>query len=185
MKTPRTKTGVHVARRRGFTLVEVISSLGAVSVLLVALGGALLLALRAVPARAESTLQRLDNQIIVDQIASDLAFADVILDATERRIEIVVTDRTGDGVVDEVVYSWSGVVGDPLIRTLNGDQVTNIASSVSDFRLAFRTRGTLVTNIRVVLRTARSETGSEALVRCLNQPELKAEIRTALGGAVQ
>jgi hypothetical protein len=51
-------------------------------------------------------------------------------------LEFVVTDRDGDGATERFRYEWSGVPGEPLLKTLNGGTPVNVVDSVQDFQVS-------------------------------------------------
>src|SRR5690606_30888846 len=59
---------------------------------------------------------------------------------TATAATIAVPDRTGDGRPETIRYSWSGVVGDPLLYEYNGGAALSILDGVQQFRLNGVTR---------------------------------------------
>jgi hypothetical protein len=114
-----------------------VMSLLIVSVLLLASGAAIVLASRAVPDRASlcSVISRADAA--AERVASELAYATGVTEATGTAITLVLPDRTGDGVDDTVRYAWSGNAGDALTRSLNGGAPNPILDDVAELQLLY------------------------------------------------
>jgi len=108
------------APRRGFTLIEAVISLAILSIIVVALGSAMLIASRAVPDADSPTQRILDAGQALECVASELCYALSVAQPTENSLEFTVPDRTGDGAPETVRYAWSGAAGDPITRTYNG-----------------------------------------------------------------
>ena len=58
--------------------------------------------------------------IAADQLSYDLNFATAMTVTSANDIEFLVQDRDGNGMVDKIRYTWSGVAGDPLNRYYSG-----------------------------------------------------------------
>jgi hypothetical protein len=123
------------ARGRGFTLVEMVASLGATAVLLGAMGSLMVLATRAFPSAANASDARLNGGAAMLRIAEDVRSARRLLALTPTEIELELADRTGDGAAETVRFSWSGVAGEPLLRTFNTLPDETIADDVRAFSL--------------------------------------------------
>lgn len=126
--------------RRGFTLLELTLSLALASVLMMAIGSAVVLASRAVPngrggpERAVAAAQELDA------LLSDLQYAARVESRSPTSIEVLVADRNGDGADERIRYAWSGTAGSPLTRSVNGGAPGAVVDDVSRFQLAYTTR---------------------------------------------
>src|SRR5689334_14226228 len=103
-------------RCRGFTLVEMTTSLAIASILLVALGSAMVLAGKAVPTSDNPAAALLSAAGIADRIAAEMQFAIDITERTSRSIAFTIPDRNADGKPEAIRYAWSGSPGAPLTR---------------------------------------------------------------------
>ncbi|MEM7681377.1 MAG: hypothetical protein AAF288_05415 [Planctomycetota bacterium] len=117
-------------RSGGFTLIEALVSLGAASVLVVALGGALTFASRSLsvgPVEAQR-----DTASWVDRLGQELGQATHIDEAGPGVLAFRVADRDGDGAPERIAYRWDGVSGSPITRTAGGVE-TQALDGVSGF----------------------------------------------------
>src|SRR5262249_13387680 len=72
---------------------------------------------------------------IVNQISDELRFATVITQNTSQILEFVVADRNNDGTAEKIHYEWSGTLGDPLRKTVNGGIPVDVLPSVYAFNI--------------------------------------------------
>lgn len=139
------------ARRRAFTLAESVVALAVFSILLLGLGAAVSIALRAVDAPSSPAAWTARSAAGLSQMCADLAAATSFSVRTPTAVEFTVPDRTGDGAADTLRYAWSGTADAPLTRTLNGGTPQTVASAVGGLSLGYGTR-------TVVSRTTTSST---------------------------
>ena len=121
--------------RAAFTLLELTVSLAITSILLVAVGSAIVLAAKAIPNAQDQTNVFLASGKATDDLVSELQFALGFTQRTANTLEFTVADRDGDSVDETIRYEWSGTAGDPLTRQYNGGPVVPIIDQVQD--LAF------------------------------------------------
>ena len=123
--------------RRGFSLVELVTSLAIMSILMVAMGSAILIATQAwyKPDRPIARIAEAGH--VIDQIAAELAYAITVTEASATAITFTVADRNADAAPETIIYAWSGTVGDPLTRKYNGGNVVNVAEDVQEFNLDY------------------------------------------------
>ena len=121
--------------RAAFTLLELTVSLSITSILLVAVGSAIVLAAKAIPNAQDQTNVFLTSGKATDDLVSELQFALGFTQRTANTVEFTVADRDGDTVDETIRYEWSGTAGDPLTRQYNGGPVVPIIDQVQD--LAF------------------------------------------------
>jgi prepilin-type N-terminal cleavage/methylation domain-containing protein len=136
LRTAQLRAAQNVA---GFTLVEVVLAIVVLSVLLLGMHSAMLLAWRASPQRDSVNSATTSAAAAIDLLASELALATSITAATDSSVRFVVPDRTGDGAPDTIQYSWSGSKGDPLLRTINNAAAT-VAANLAEFQLTYEKR---------------------------------------------
>jgi Tfp pilus assembly protein PilW len=124
------------ARRRGFTLIELVSSLGAMSVIVVALGSVLMVARAAVPAEGDGAITSVRMQGAMDRMVHDVLVAVDFRVASGDAWELTLPDTDGDEVPDVVVYRWdsAGAAGaQALTRSENGRGEEVLLGHVSMF----------------------------------------------------
>ena len=120
---------------RGFTLVEMVVSLGIASVLMLGIGSAMLIAARAMPDAVSPTDAIVDAGAALEQIITELQYAVDIRNKSATMIEFTVADRDGNDIPETIRYEWSGAAGDPLTRRYNGGAVVPVLANVRE--LAF------------------------------------------------
>lgn len=104
---------------RAFTLVELAVALGVTSILLLSMGVALNMTVRAADTGVDGLQAAADAQDGLNQLAADLAVAnDVRISGSNIRMNV--EDRTDDGVDDGIEYNWDTTRGGPLTRSING-----------------------------------------------------------------
>ena len=137
MSTPRRD---QPARPRGaFTLIELTLSLAITSILLVAVGSAVVLASKAIPYGEDQTNVFLSSGKAAEDLVTELQFALAFTQRTPTLVEFTVADRDGDTVDETIRYEWSGTAGDPLTRQYNGGPIVSVIDSVVDFGLEYDT----------------------------------------------
>ncbi len=122
------------------TLVEVTMALAMFSIIAVALGSALTIAVKAVPDAKSANPSLLAASAIHDQIASELFYARSVTELGTNAIAFTVADRNADGVDETIRYAWSGVAGDPITRQYNGGTAVSMLADAREFALTFDKR---------------------------------------------
>ena len=147
--------------RRGFTLIEMSISLAILSMLLVAIGSAIMLAAKTLPQGSNASSETSTAAMTIEDIASELQFA---LDFNERsatEVEFTVADRDGDGIRETIRYVLDGV---DLERHYNGGSGLDVLEDVEEFELVYETTvrtetiPTTIANDEVEIATHSSET---------------------------
>lgn len=131
----------------GFSLVELVTSLAIISILMVAMGSAVVIATRGLPDPNSPFAQTVDAAQVVGQLANEVAYATTILKMSPTELQFVV-DRNGTPIT--ISYSWSGTPGDPLTRQYNGGAVINVLENVFDFNLDYQTKIVISTETTTV-----------------------------------
>lgn len=126
--------------RAGYTLIEMIVSIGAGSVLMAGLGSAVFLSTTAFDVSDTSAARRASAAEIQRQVLNDLRYARTFLVRGPDRVTFTVPDRNGDGRPDTIAYDWSGGAGSSLTYSLNGATPIVLADSVQNFTLTYRTQ---------------------------------------------
>jgi len=122
-------------RRLGYTLVELVASLAATSILLAGMGSVVYVAARSTDESTTPALQILASSTAHD-VLSDLQYAVSFQQRSTTAVEFKVADRNGDGSPDTIRYAWSGTSGDPLTRRYNSGTVANYLENVHVFEYA-------------------------------------------------
>lgn len=128
-------------RRRlsGFTLVELVMSMAIFAVLLGGVTAGLIVASRAVPDEADTTVAVVEAARTADSIADEMKAALWVMEHTSTAVTFTVPDRNGDGVPERIRYAWGGSAGNPLTRSYNGGTAINVVESVEAFNLTYTT----------------------------------------------
>jgi prepilin-type N-terminal cleavage/methylation domain-containing protein len=124
----------------GFTLVEVVLTVVIVAVIMLGIQSAMLLAGRANPDRSSTAAMILRVADAADQLRGDLAYATSITSTSPTSVEFAVPDRNNDGSPETIRYSWSGVAGDPLMRSINARSPVAIAADVRELQFVYDRR---------------------------------------------
>ncbi len=122
---------ISVRCRRGYTLVEMLVSATAMSVLTAGIASTILLAVQAVEDVDSPSYSLRQSTLVLDEFARDISAAIQILDKGDTGVfEFVVPDRDGDGTNDQIRYVWSGTPGDPITRAINGGTPAEVIQNV-------------------------------------------------------
>lgn len=153
---------------RAFTLSELVTALAVSGVLFLALGNAIVIASKALPAKSDTMRTSVQAAQALDRIAGEIESAIYVSQLTATSIAFTVADRNSDGLPERIGYSWSGVAGAPLVRTYNG-VAANVLDAVDVLNL--------VPNVRYVSETYPGP-GVEDLL-----PSVLQDSTSILGGA--
>ncbi len=121
----------------GLTLVEMVVAIAIISILMVSVTSAILIASRALPEADGPAARGLDAARVADQIAAELYSAVSVSLCSATTIEFTV-ERSG--VTHTIRYEWSGTPGDPLIRQYDGGAAVTVLDNVQEFNLAYNCR---------------------------------------------
>ena len=122
---------------RGFTLVEMTVSLAVLSILLVAIGSAVMLAAKTLPQESDPSRETTWAVMSVEDIATELQYALAFTERSATAVEFAVADRDSDGSRETIRYAWSGTAGDPLTREYNGASAVTVVDGVREFELLY------------------------------------------------
>ncbi len=109
------------------------------SIVLLALGSAIVLASHAIPDAPGPTAAVATAAEVAEQIAGELSFARSFVERTANTVEFTVADRNGDLISETIRYAFSGTSGDPLTRQYNGGTVVSIIEAAEEFELLYDT----------------------------------------------
>lgn len=124
-------------RRFGFSLIEMVVSLSIVSILLVGMTSAVVLASRALPSNDTPAAATVDSARALHQLRDDLRAATELLNRTATSITLHLPDRDGDGRPEVITYAWAGTPGDPLTRVEDGNATIVILGNVNNLALDY------------------------------------------------
>jgi type II secretory pathway pseudopilin PulG len=123
--------------RTGFTLLETVLVMAVTSVLLLAMGSAVLMVSRGMPDAQSPTAACVAGAEAVEQMVTDLQYAISISSRSAYGIEFTVADRDGDSQPEVIRYEWSAVAGAPLTRQENGGATADVLPDIRDFSLSY------------------------------------------------
>ena len=126
-------------RRRGFTLVEMVVSVAVLSLIVVGLSSAIVLATKALPTTESPAERAIKTADVAQLLMGEVRYATSLGEIEPQTVSFTVPDRTGDGLPDTISYDWSGIVGDPLTRRLNGGVATAALPGIHALDLAYDT----------------------------------------------
>lgn len=126
--------------RFGFTLAELMLSLGICTVLMVSLGGSLTLALKSVDSSNSPAMSHSRTGEVADRVLADLTTAQSFSINTATDVQFKVPSRDGDAVPDTIRYQWTGSPSFQLLRSYNGGTLSLFAADVQEFNLSYLTR---------------------------------------------
>ena len=129
-------------RRRAFTLIEVTVASAILSIIVVGLSSAIVLATKALPSMTSPAQHALKAADVSQQIMGELRYASSISESSTHRLAFVVPDRNGDSLPDTISYTWSAASGDPLLRQFNSGAAVKVLPDVQEFEVAFDTTTT-------------------------------------------
>ncbi|MHC4581205.1 MAG: prepilin-type N-terminal cleavage/methylation domain-containing protein, partial [Planctomycetota bacterium] len=121
---------------RAFTLVEVVVSISVISIIMLAMGSAVVLAMRALPDPERPAYKVNQSGQVADQIVAELQESRQIVERTSSAVTFTVADRNGDGSPEQIRYAWSESAGEPLTRQYNQGSVVNVLEDVHEFDLS-------------------------------------------------
>jgi len=125
--------------RRGYTLLEMVISTGAATVLLGGMMSTIVVANRAWSPDLKPAIKT-EASGLTRQLGIDLKSALYFTERTSTAATFAVPDRNSDGQPEILRYAWSGTAGDPLTVSLNGDTAETLVADVSTLNLSFLTR---------------------------------------------
>ena len=144
MKTPHKHAALRrqgLSVHRGFTLVELVATMAVMTVLMVGMGSAMVIATRAIPDDKSAMEIATNSKNVLDRITEDLLYATSVTEKTANAITFTVADRGHGAAGPETIrYAWSGTPGDPLTLEYNGAVAATLLDDVQEFALTYNTK---------------------------------------------
>jgi type II secretory pathway pseudopilin PulG len=128
------------SRRPGYTLVELMVSVGMASLLMGSLASVMYCAGRTLDHDDDKSIQTKQANDAFDDMAMDLAHATGFTERTSHAVTFQVPDRNNDSLSETIRYSWSGTLGDPLQIAYNGGTPATLVANVQALNLSYLTR---------------------------------------------
>ncbi|MDP9175850.1 MAG: prepilin-type N-terminal cleavage/methylation domain-containing protein [Planctomycetota bacterium] len=125
---------------RGFTLIEMITSMIIMVVLLLACGSVVSLATYSVSHGAARATAQNQTGDAASQLTDDLNVAMNFTERTATSTTFTVPDRLNSGSPQTVRYAWVPTAGSPLTRQFNGGSVVPILANLQSLNLQYLTR---------------------------------------------
>ncbi len=145
-------------RNQGHTLIEMVISLTATTLLMAGLSAAVVVTSKAFRPETTAMYARTNAAVAESDLLSDLRLATGFTERTSKAATFNVPDRDGDGKQEKLRYAWSGTSGAPLTLSYNGLAPQVITNDVRSFALSYVT-----TPLAAVVLPA-EQTGSQILM---------------------
>jgi len=120
-------------------LIEVAIATAVLSIIVVGLSSAIVLATKALPSMTSPAQYTLKAADVSQRLMGELRYATTITESTSNALTFIVPDRNGDSLPDTISYTWSGVLGDPLTRRFNSGAASPALEEVYAFDLQYDT----------------------------------------------
>jgi hypothetical protein len=160
----------------GFTLAEVVASLGGLAVLIVAMGGAITLALRALPTRPGASALRIEDQWTAERIATELSTTKEVLSGGPSHLSVRTSDQTGDGADDTLEFRWAGSGTDPVQRRINAGTWATLVPEATRFLVEPLMEDGTIVACRIVVRSNGGSGVGQAWSVWPNRPAVSAPL---------
>jgi hypothetical protein len=118
-------------------MIELVASMAIASILLTAMASSIVWVTRALPSTNDPISTALDASDGMQRFAEELRYATKVTARTSKSITFEVPDQNGDGTVETLTYSWSGVAGAPLLRTYNNSAAIQVVKKVKTWSLDY------------------------------------------------
>lgn len=119
------------AGRRGFSLIEMVTALTISSIIMAALGSAVVIASAALPTPRTEAAEAMERSL--DRMILEVSEGELVKAAGSGVLTFVVPDRDADGQTELVSYTWDGKAGSPVLRSYNGKASEVIVAAADSF----------------------------------------------------
>ncbi len=133
-------------RRRGFTLLEVLTASVITVVIVGALASVMAVTAKAMPAPDAASTTTRAASIALQAAAADLALCKGLKSYDAESIQFTLVDRDADGSEETLNISWGGSAGDPLVLDTNG-VARNVIEKIDDFAVTVETFSDTTTTV--------------------------------------
>ncbi len=117
--------------RRAFSLIELITALAISSIIVAALGSAVMIASASMPTAESELADAVGTDI--DWLSIEMSEALFVKAAGGAALSLTIPDRDGDFQPELVEYAWDGITGSPLIRNYNNGPDEAVTGALDDF----------------------------------------------------
>ncbi len=124
---------------RAFTIAEMAVSLSLLTILLVAMGGAVTIAAKSLPSPTSPVAADLALSTALDRLSGELRYAKTIESSSPTAVQFLVADRDSNGADERIRYEWLGA-GHSLTRSYNGGAAVSVSDALSTFSLAYQNK---------------------------------------------
>lgn len=126
-------------RRPGYTLVELIISMGAATMLMAGMASTLFISSQAMNGVGVVEERRDAAEVQADML-QDFAQADLFITRTATAATFTVPDRDGDSNEETISYNWTGAPNYELHYSCNGGPAVPLLTDVQSFNLDYSSR---------------------------------------------
>lgn len=126
--------------RRAVTLAELIMVIGVAPLLFGVIASVLVIALHALPDKNDMGATAIDRRGRLAEFADEALGATAVSVASATEFAFTTQDRNSDGSLDAFSYSWSGTVGDPLVKRWPSGARQILFPAVRDCRFTYHRR---------------------------------------------
>jgi type II secretory pathway pseudopilin PulG len=117
--------------RAAFTLIEMVTALAISTLIVAAMGSAVMVASAALPTAEIEQVRKTGLQL--DWLMLEVSEADTIKAAAGSELAFTIPDRNGDDQPELITYTWDGNAGSSLYRTYNTAAPEAVASDIDSF----------------------------------------------------
>jgi type II secretory pathway pseudopilin PulG len=123
--------------RAAFTLIEMVTALAISTLIVAAMGSAVMVASAALPTAEIEQVRKTGLQL--DWLMLEVSEADTIKAATGSELAFTIPDRNGDDQPELITYTWDGNAGSSVYRTYNTAAPEAVASAIDSFAVSSTT----------------------------------------------
>lgn len=126
-----------MSRRSGYTLIELVVSMGAATLLMSGLASTLFLVTNVFDAQV-AAIQGADAAMVQADLLRDLSRAKTFTSRSSDSVTFTVPDEDGDGEDDTLAYTFDAVAGE--LRMTRGGSTSTILTGVTASEFSFTQR---------------------------------------------
>ena len=137
---PKTSGRSRPYRRSATTLIELVVSMVAATVLMAGMASSIFIASQALDTGGGFAARRTEAARAQAKLTADLHHALSFVERTSEAVTFTVPDRDGDDAEETIRYAWSGLPDAQLIYSYNGSAAEAIAKDVQALSLSYLDR---------------------------------------------